>query len=98
MIREINDLRRELKLAKGQVNDLEAALGVRKGTGVELLATQAHQTMANKNKAITREEDLKIIEMQKAEIAKLRIQIQEIEEHIAVRPPSNGHLPPVTAQ
>lgn len=95
LIKEINDLRRELKIARTQVHDLETALGVmRKSQGL-----QATEGTSNETEKIIKNEDLaqleKIINIQKGEIRKLRVQIQDIESKGFSRPPSGTKLPPV---
>ena len=44
------------------------------------------------------DENVRIIEMQKGEIRKLRSQLQEAEHFMSQRPPSGSKLPPVLAQ
>ncbi|XP_064605218.1 cilia- and flagella-associated protein 57-like [Liolophura sinensis] len=79
LIKEINDLRRELKMARTQIHDLEAALGLhrkQKNTDQNTLAI-----IAAKTPGALMERDLderrKIIDLQKIEIRRLRNQIEE---------------------
>ncbi len=98
MIKEINDLRRELKIARTQVHDLEAALGLhRKTNKAHATETLAQLTSTNKNAQLERDlvEHGKVIELQQEEIMKLRNKIQHIEE--TPRPPSGSKLPPMQA-
>ena len=95
LIKEINDLRRELKIARTQVHDLETALGVmRKSQGLPV-----GDGVSNEADKMIKTEDLvqleKIIDIQKGEIRKLRVQIKDIENRGLSRPPSGGKLPPV---
>lgn len=88
-------MRRELKIARTQVHDLETALGVlRKSQGLPSGNNSSGDTAK-----VVKEEDLlqmeKIIDIQKSEIRKLRGQINEIENRGMSRPPSGVKLPPV---
>ena len=98
LIKEINDLRRELKIARTQVHDLEAALGLhRKNNKAHATETLAQLTSTNKNAQLERDliEREKIVELQQDEIIRLRNRIGEIEDQIQ-RPPSAGtKLPPM---
>lgn len=98
LIKEINDLRRELKIARTQVHDLEAALGLhRKSNQAQATETLAKLTSTNKNAQLERdlEEKLKVIDLQKQEIVRIRIQLHDVEMGQQSRPPSGGRLPPV---
>ncbi|CAH1775033.1 unnamed protein product [Owenia fusiformis] len=101
LIKEINDLRRELKIARTQVHDLEAALGLhRQSNQGEAAQTLANITSTNKNAMLEQDlqEKLKIIELQKGEIKKMRGQLREIESQMGSRPPSGGKVPPLSVQ
>jgi DNA repair exonuclease SbcCD ATPase subunit len=95
LIREINDLRRELKIARTQVHDLEVTLKVSQkggspiGVGAERFGASAVELTDSAEKE-------RIIDIQRAEIRKLRSQVQEYESRVS-RPGSGGRLPPVTA-
>jgi predicted nucleic acid-binding Zn-ribbon protein len=97
LIKEINDLRRELKIARTQVHDLEAALGVMRrtqgsgGQGVKSAPPRKNTT----SRESTADDLEKIISIQKNEIRKLREQIHDLENLTINRPPSGGRLPPV---
>lgn len=87
LIKEINDLRRELKLARTHVHDLEGALKfMRKQQGyfVNKDSTEPSDHAA---------EARKLIDLQKQEIGRLRVQIDDLESQIAHRPISCGRLP-----
>lgn len=88
-------MRRELKIARTQVHDLETALGVmRKQQFSDLEDTGK---VDNKDKLSDENIEMeKMIDMQKGEIRKLRVQIKEMENVINSRPPSGSRLPPVT--
>ena len=97
LIKEINDLRRELKIARTQVHDLEAALGLhRKSNKDHATETLQQITSTNKNAMLERDlmEKIKVIELQQDEIMRLRGRMREVED-LAVRPPSAGKLPPM---
>ena len=101
LIKEINDLRRELKIARTQVHDLEAALGVNK-KNKNLSDSENDLEMNGEMMTFTSregktEENVRIIEMQKGEIRKLRGQLQEAEHFMVQRPSSGSKLPPVLA-
>lgn len=102
LIKEINDLRRELKVARNQVHDLEAALGLhRKNNKAHAAETLAQITSNNKNAQLERDlqEKVKVIQLQQDEIIRLRGRITDMEESpMPARPPSGSKLPPVMAQ
>ncbi|KAK3612310.1 hypothetical protein CHS0354_011028 [Potamilus streckersoni] len=95
LIKEINDLRKELKIARTQIHDLEAALGLHsktnKGDTQALAAITAKGPTAIFEKEL--EENRKMVEMQKMEIKRLRTQMLEIE--LGSRPSSSTKLPPM---
>nr|CAB3267722.1 WD repeat-containing protein 65 [Phallusia mammillata] len=105
LIKEINDLRRELKSTRTQVHDLEATLGTNRSknmTGSK--ATKRSDTAATGSEgsggqSVLRqnpEEELpRIVDIQKSEIRKLRNQIMDLEDQLMRRPPSGGRLPPM---
>lgn len=105
LIKEINDLRRELKISRTQVHDLEATLGTNRGNrgimgGARRLETAATTISGESGQRSTmrqnfEEEAPRIIEMQKSEIRKLRNQVMDMEEQLTRRPPSGGKLPPM---
>lgn len=92
MIKEINDLRKELKIARTQIHDLEAAVKqYTKKTGGE--DTDVFAVMLKAPNALVEselEEKNKIIDMQKFEIRKLRLEIEN-----GSRPGSSSRLPPM---
>ena len=102
LIKEINDLRRELKIARTQVHDLEAALGLhRKSSKAHAAETLAQITSTNKNAQMDRDlqEKVKVIQLQQDEIQRLRGKITNLEDNLMpLRPPSGSKLPPVMAQ
>ncbi|XP_019645355.1 PREDICTED: cilia- and flagella-associated protein 57-like [Branchiostoma belcheri] len=105
LIKEINDLRRELKIARTQVHDLEATLGINKqkqkkeipDTAATFTTVSSAQSMGRTQRA---NDDLnRIIDMQKSEIKKLRFQVKDLEEKVNYRPGSGSkvQLPPMGA-
>lgn len=83
LIKEINDLRRELKQARTRMNDLEAVLGLHRKTKdassqqfLQTLLLNVNPTAANK---ALLEQDVverdRVIELQRLEIKKLREQL-----------------------
>lgn len=98
LIREINDLRRELKISRTQIHDLEAALGLhRKNNQVSAMTTLAQLSSTTKNAWMETElaEQKKVVELQQSEIYKLRGEISDIERSSLSRPSTGGRLPPV---
>ncbi|KAH3831997.1 cilia- and flagella-associated protein 57-like [Dreissena polymorpha] len=93
LIKEINDLRRELKIARTQIHDLEAAIkqNMKKEKGGEYPDIYAVMLKAP-NAMIENEMDEKnkIIDMQKLEIRKLRHELET-----GSRPSSSSRLPPM---
>nr|XP_004672541.1 cilia- and flagella-associated protein 57 [Jaculus jaculus] len=81
LIKEINDLRRELKLTRSQVYDLESALKLtKKVRPQEVPETEPSRDMTSDTTTMRlneQEETGRIIEMQRLEICRLRDQIQE---------------------
>ena len=92
LIKEINDLRKELKIARTQIHDLEAALGLHSKNNKGDTATLAAFTIKTPSALMERdmEEKNKIIDMQKIEIRKLRNMIET-----GSRPSSSQRLPPM---
>lgn len=93
LIKEINDLRKELKIARTQIHDLEAALGLHSKNNKGDTATLAAFTIKTPSALMEKdmEEKNKIIDMQKMEIKKLR----NILDTGGSRPPSSQRLPPM---
>ncbi|XP_012872235.1 PREDICTED: cilia- and flagella-associated protein 57 [Dipodomys ordii] len=84
LIKEINELRRELKLTRSQVYDLEAALKLtrkmRPQESPEIAPTTDKAPVSPTMRLNEQEETERIIEMQRLEIQRLRDQIQEQEQ------------------
>ncbi|XP_069843573.1 cilia- and flagella-associated protein 57 isoform X1 [Dipodomys merriami] len=84
LIKEINELRRELKLTRSQVYDLEAALKLtrkmRPQEPAEIAPTTDKAPVSPTMRLNEQEETERIIEMQRLEIRRLRDQIQEQEQ------------------
>ncbi|XP_072275438.1 cilia- and flagella-associated protein 57 [Pyxicephalus adspersus] len=102
LIKEINELRRELKVSRTKVHDLEVALGLdRKNRKNSLTDSKATSIGGHPSSGVLRlnieEETERIIEMQKMEIKRLRDLIQSQDLTVAIRPPSVGRLPSLTA-
>ena len=96
LIKEINDLRRELKLSRTQIHDLEAAMGLHSKRNKGDSAAMAALTVKGPSALVEREmeEKNKIIQMQTIEIKRLRMEMTDIE--MGSRP-SSTRLPPVQA-
>jgi len=103
LIKEINELRRELSQARTQVHNLEAALGIHRKNKLHVRAATdalASATTTNKNAVmqLELEEKAKVIELQKTEIVRLRSELMDTERAAsAVSRPSSAatRLPPV---
>ncbi|XP_036925516.1 cilia- and flagella-associated protein 57 isoform X2 [Sturnira hondurensis] len=97
LIKEINELRRELKLTRSQVYDLKAALKVtKKGYPQEDSETVSSTNMLGVSPTMRlndQEETGRIIEMQRLEIQRLRDQIQEQEQVPGFHPITGIRLP-----
>ena len=95
LIKEINDLRKELKIARTQIHDLEAAVKqyTKRSQGED---TDIFTVMLKTPNALVEnemEEKNKIIDMQKFEIRKLRNAIET-----GSRPSSSSRLPPMPVE
>lgn len=102
LIKEINDLRKELKISRSQGHDLEAALGLHrknKAAANEAAAQLAAVSHTNKNAMLERDlmETMKVVDVQKTELSKLRHILRDIERTgtPSSRPTSGAKLPPV---
>lgn len=97
LIKEINDLRRELKISRTQIHDLEAALGLHSKNNKSETATLAAITA--KTPSVMMEKDLeerqKIIEMQRLELKRLRSTVEQLEHYGGSRPSSGTKLQPI---
>ncbi|KAG8437071.1 hypothetical protein GDO86_007954 [Hymenochirus boettgeri] len=101
LIKEINELRRELKVSRTKVHDLETALGLNNKTRKTNLAdlrvssAEAHHPTGFLRLNIE-EENARIIDMQRMEIKHLRDLLQSHELTQGVRPSSVSRLPALT--
>ncbi|XP_025942665.1 cilia- and flagella-associated protein 57 isoform X1 [Apteryx rowi] len=95
LIKEINELRQELKVTRTQVHDLQSTLGLTKKK--QVIRDPAPSSEVLFSPAVLRlnaeKESEKIIEMQQLEIQRLRDQIQEKGQVLAIQPLSDGRLP-----
>lgn len=84
-------MRRELKISRTQVHDLEASINIMKkqNTGSYI------QPEPDKSE-ITSVEAEKLIDLQKQEMRRLRAQIVDLEAKLQERPPSGSRLPPLS--
>ncbi|XP_029474302.1 cilia- and flagella-associated protein 57 isoform X2 [Rhinatrema bivittatum] len=102
LIKEINDLRRELKVSRTHAHDLECILGLKEKNrksnfnDIRVPSSEGVPTPGTMH-SIMEEEEGRIIEMQRMEIKRLRDQIQVQEQMAMQRPPSGGKLPTLTA-
>ncbi|XP_043941309.1 cilia- and flagella-associated protein 57 [Protopterus annectens] len=100
LIKEINDLRRELKVSRTKVHDLEATLRLNrknKPGSPDLGGSNSEQASTFGVTRLNFEDEAeRIIEMQRQEIKRLRDQLQNQEQSYSIRPPSGGKLPALT--
>ena len=105
LIKEINDLRRELKLSRTQVHDLETSMntirkqqqlngggGASSASIVESRAGGSANSIGRKNETA---DTNKMIDLQKQEMRRLRAHIVDLESKISERPHSGNRLPPL---
>ncbi|PAA67586.1 hypothetical protein BOX15_Mlig006712g2, partial [Macrostomum lignano] len=97
LIKEINDLRRDLKKSRTQIHDLEAAVGLHRKNNDQAKQLVAMVTSNKSNPILEKdmEEKERTIETQRLLIQQLRTQIHELE----TRPLSAGkqQLPPLVS-
>ncbi|XP_026533766.1 cilia- and flagella-associated protein 57-like isoform X3 [Notechis scutatus] len=100
LIKEINDLRRELKVTRLQVHDLQSTLSLlkkHKKAGPQPPGDSCSSPDRQLSPGILRlnleEETERIIQMQRLEIKCLREQMQGQEKALTIRPLSSGKLP-----
>ncbi|XP_050817064.1 cilia- and flagella-associated protein 57 isoform X2 [Gopherus flavomarginatus] len=97
LIKEINELRRELKVTRTHVHDLQSALGLHRKNKKQGIpdTVPSHELLPSPSvlRLNVEEETERIIEMQRLEIKRLRDQIQGQEHILALRPLSGGRLP-----
>lgn len=109
MIKEINDLRRELKIARVKLQDLQTAMGISRKTAARTTEeiVQALNTHQNNHLVKEKQGELEnLIQRQRSEIQRLNEQIANIESGnprsgtangVRSRPSSTGALPPITS-
>ncbi|XP_048352772.1 cilia- and flagella-associated protein 57 isoform X2 [Sphaerodactylus townsendi] len=97
LIKEINELRRELKVTRTQVHELQSTLGLlnkrKKITGPSTAASPDRHQSPGILRLNPEEEMERIIEMQRIEIKSLRDQMHGQENSLALRAISDGKLP-----
>ena len=100
LLKEINDLRSELKKSRTTAHDLEAVLKIARKQGFDDQAAYASIKPVLPPTGLAKIEptdNSRIIEMQKAEISRLRAKIRDLERGLH-RPPSGSKLPPMQQQ
>lgn len=98
-MKEINDLRSELKKSRTTAHDLEAVLKIARKQGFDDQAAYASIKPVLPPTGLAKIEppdNSRIIEMQKAEISRLRAKVRDLER--GVRLPSGNKLPPMQQQ
>ena len=100
LLKEINDLRSELKKSRTTAHDLEAVLKIACKQGFDDQAAYASIKPVLPPTGLAKIEptdNSRIIEMQKAEISRLRAKIRDLERGLH-RPLSGSKLPPMQQQ
>ncbi|KAK1165059.1 hypothetical protein AOXY_G13492 [Acipenser oxyrinchus oxyrinchus] len=101
LIREINELRRELKVTRTHLHDLEAENRLNRKKGKQGSTELRVRSTDDRSRTVTRlnfeEEAERIIELQRLEIQRLRDQTHAQEQSYTKRPLSGGKLPALTA-
>ena len=100
LLKEINDLRSELKKSRSTAHDLEAVLKIARKQGFDDQAAYASIKPVLPPTGLAKIEpsdNSRIIEMQKVEISRLRSKIHDLEMGLH-RPPSGSKLPPMQPQ
>uniref|UniRef100_F6PN18 Cilia- and flagella-associated protein 57 n=1 Tax=Ornithorhynchus anatinus TaxID=9258 RepID=F6PN18_ORNAN len=99
LIKEINELRRELKITRTHVHHLESALKLsKKSKKSESLDTGDVPGRRGVIRLNQEEETERIIEMQRLEIRRLRDQIQQQEQIPGLRSQISTYLPPLISE
>uniref|UniRef100_A0A2K6FMU8 Cilia and flagella associated protein 57 n=1 Tax=Propithecus coquereli TaxID=379532 RepID=A0A2K6FMU8_PROCO len=102
LIKEINELRRELKFTRSQVYDLEAALKlskkIRPQEVLDSVPSKDKLSIAPTVRLNEQEETGRIIEMQRLEIQRLRDQIQEQEQVPGFHTLAGTRLPSLSSE
>lgn len=96
LLKEINNLRRELKVVRTQAHDYEAALKIARKNGFSdraVLATIKASPPPTELGKIEPNDDARVLELQKKEIGKLRTRIRDFE-----RIQMTNKLPPLLPQ
>lgn len=111
LIKEINDLRRELKTARVKLQDLQTAMGISRKAAARTTEeiVQALNTHQNNHLVEEKHRELEnLIQRQRAEIQRLNEQVAHMENSIGQgrgnsangsrsRPTSTGQLPPIAS-
>ena len=84
-------MRRELKISRTKVHDLEASINIMKKQN-----TGSYVQPEPDRSEITSFEAEKLIDLQKQEMRRLRAQIVNLEAKLKERPPSGSRLPPLS--
>ena len=108
LIKEINDLRRELKTARVKLQDLQTAMGISRKTAARTTEEIVHALNTHQNNHLVKEKQTEfenLIHRQRSEIQRLNEQIANVEGGNARSGsasagrsrPTSGQLPPITS-
>lgn len=99
LLKEINDLRAELKKSRSMAHDLEAVLKIARKQGFDETAALASTVPQLPQTGLVKVEpppdSQRVIEIQRAEISRLRGLLREMESGGGRRPSSGTRLPPM---
>ena len=98
LIKEVNDLRKELKTCRIKIQDLETALGISRKNAITTTEAIVQALHVHQGNHLIEEKQIElqhIIDYQKSEIMRLRETIDELEKHSGSRPTSTTQLPPL---
>ncbi|CAF1577824.1 unnamed protein product [Adineta steineri] len=108
LIKEINDLRRELKASRVKLQDLQTAMGISRKTAARTTEEIVHALNTQQNNHIVNEKQNELenlIQHQRHEIHRLNDQITRVENNNSRSAsangnrsrPTSGQLPPITS-
>eukprot|EP00063_Salmo_salar_P070080 XP_014044915.1 PREDICTED: cilia- and flagella-associated protein 57-like isoform X3 [Salmo salar] len=97
LIKEMNDLRRELRLLRTQVHDYKSQMGIskKKVSSSDLTALTSVEGRGLVTRLNFEEEAERIIQLQRVEIQRLKMQMQGQGQYQSLRPPSSSTKLPV---
>lgn len=101
LIKEVNDLRKELKMARSRIQDLETALGISRKNAISTTEALVEALHVHQGNHLVEEKHIelqRIIEHQKQEIKRLREVVEDMERKPLSRVQSSSQLPPLVVK